>query len=225
MKTLRKASTLVLFYASISLMLLSVARVEAIGKRRHVTFRIWIGVEGEDVVLTSPDYFEVVTSVSGWYPDEDGKSHAWRIPLYEDRYGYYDMNPIYSERNCTYLTDFYKGELAQLGWLIHNWQPGEYDDWTVDINWNAGDLDGDGVDDPYFLDGWTALRTPEAEGTYDPITDTWTVTFSNAHFDIDWWECVCTEQIGRSGRFRCICYQHIVWDGYLTFTVTIQKMP
>jgi len=189
------------------------------GKPKTATFRIWIGAGEDHVVLTSTDHFDVVASVDGWNPDEgkqkgrDVHRHVWRIPLYADRYGFYEMESIFSDEYGNYLTDFYTGELAQLGWLEHHWKRGEYDDWTIDFNWNSGmDLDGDGVDDPYFLDGWTG-HTPEEEGTYDPITDTWTVTFNSAYFDIDWWG-----PGGDNGK-------HVVWDGYLTFTVTVQKMP
>lgn len=193
---------------------------DKLGNPKTAAFRIRIGAGEDQVVLTSPDYFDVVASVEGWYPDE-GKQrgrkvhgHCWRIPIYENRYGFYQMESIFSDEYGNALTDFYTGELAQLGWLEHHWKLGEYDDWTIDFNWNSGqDLDGDGEDDPYFLDGWTGHQTPEEEGTYDSITDTWTVTFNNAYFDIDWWG-----PGGDNGK-------HVVWDGYLTFTVTIQKMP
>ena len=56
-------------------------------------------------------------------------------------------------------------------------------------------------------------RFLELVGTYDPVTDTWTVTFNNAYFDIDWWGLG-----GDNGK-------HVVWDGNLTFTVIVQKMP
>ena len=201
------------------LLLQPVVGVEAKGKPETATFRIWIGVGGEDVVLTSTGYFDVVTSVDGWYPDEKGRLHVWRIPIYEDRYGYYDMNRIYSEWYENYLTDFYTtGDLAQLGWLEHHWDSRADEGWTININWNAGDLNGDGVDETYFLDGWAELWG----GTFDPTTDTWTVPFRHA-FSIYWREYIPRE-IGHSGKFRWTYYYHFVWEGYLDFTVTIQKI-
>ena len=107
-------------------------------------FRISIGVEGEDVVLTQPESFDVVTAVDGWYPKEKGKprSGSWGIPPWEERDGYYTMQPVYSEENETFLTDFYNGELAQLVGLEHHWNRQE-DFWHIDINWTS-DLNGDG---------------------------------------------------------------------------------
>lgn len=175
------------------------------------TFRIWIGVEGEDVALTEPEYFDVVTSVDGWYPKEKGRarSGSWGIPPWEDRYGYYTMQSVYSEENGTYLTDFYQGELAQLVGLEHHWNRQE-NFWHIGINWTS-DLNGDGEPDPLMLYGWTD-RGREWEGSYDSENDIWTVTFTttNAYFVVGWCE-----------GSTCWFY----WCGYLEFTVTIQRIP
>ena len=179
-------------------------------------FRISIGVKiGEDIVLTGPEYFDVVTSVDGWVPKEKGKPQmgSWEIPILEDRYGYYTMQSAYSEENDTYLTDFYDGELAQLFGLEHRWslsQRSKEDYWRIGINWTS-DFNGDGEPDPLILEGWTD-RGPEQEGIYDSENAIWTITFTdtNAYFVVKW----CDAE-------GCRYY----WGGPLEFTVTIQKIP
>jgi len=176
------------------------------------TFRISIGVKvGDGVVLTDPTHFDVVASVDGWVPKERGKvrSGSWGILPWEDRYGYYTMQHVYSEENGTHLDDFYKGELAQLVGLEHHWNRQE-DFWLIGIYWTL-DLNGDGEPDPLMLCGWTD-RARECEGRYDSENDIWTVPFTptNAYFIVGWCE-----------GFTCWVY----WCGYLEFTVTIQKIP
>ena len=175
------------------------------------TFRISIGVEGGEVALTKPEYFDVVTSVDGWIPKEKGKpqSGSWGIPPWEDRYGYYTMQSAYSEENDTYLTDFYNGELAQLFGLEHLWSARE-DYWRIGLNWTS-DFNGDGEPDPLILEGRTDSG-PEQEGIYDSENDIWTVTFTdtNAYFVVGW----CDAE-------GCRYY----WGGCLEFTVTVQKIP
>jgi hypothetical protein len=179
------------------------------------TFRIWIGAEGENVALTSPDYFDVVTTDEGWYPKAKGKPRSglwkipWEIPLGEERTGSYVMQPIYSEANGTVLTDFYHDEPAQLVELHHHW--GRWEDyWHIGINWTS-DIDNDGKLDPLILIGSTD-RGPELEGSYNAASDMWTVTFTatNADFGVGW----CDDA-------ACWLY----WYGNLEFTVIIQKNP
>jgi hypothetical protein len=179
------------------------------------TFRIWIGIQGEDVVLMEPDYFEVVTEVDGWYPKEKGKprSGSWRIPLegIKDREGAYTMSEDkYCQENDTYLHDLYNNKPAQLGILEHHWNR-EKDYWVFGINWTS-DIDNDGDLDPLLLGGATD-NGPEWEGSYDSEQDIWTVTFTttNADFAVGWCE----------GFTGCWIY----WSGNLEFTVKIQKMP
>jgi hypothetical protein len=179
------------------------------------TFRISIGVKvGDDVVLKEPTYFDVVASVDGWIPKEKGKPRpgSWEIPLLEGRYGKYTMQNVYSEENGTHLHDFYKGELAQLHILKHDWNR-QSDFWQIGFNWTTSDFNGDGEPDPLILEGWTD-RGPEREGIYDSENDIWTVTFTttNAYFIVFWCE------VNDEGT-DCWLY----WCGYLEFTVTIQK--
>ena len=177
------------------------------------TFRISIGVKAEDdVVLMNPTHFDVVTSVEGWIPKEKGKPRpgSWEIPLLEDRYGTYTMQPIYSEENETHLDDFYKDEIAQLHVLKHDWNR-QMDFWQIGFNWTTSDFNGDEEPDPLILGGLTD-RGPEREGSYDSENDIWTITFTttNAYFFVGW----CDAEGCR-----------IYWSGYLEFTVTIQKIP
>jgi hypothetical protein len=174
------------------------------------TFRMSIGVEGEHVVLMEPEYFDVVTSVEGWYLKEKGKTRqgSWGIPVGEDRYGSYTMQNVYSVENDTYMTDFYDGELAQLVGFEHHLNL-KQDYWRIGISWTT-DLDGNGELDPLILAGETD-RGPEREGSFDSENDVWTVTFTttNAYFVVGWCD-------------GSTCWTY--WCGYLEFTITIQRI-
>ncbi len=194
-------------------------------KPEAANFEIRIGEGTEDITLNPPNDFLYVEDVIGGYwlpPPTKGKKNieVWSVSLGPEGGDYCGKYVINEEELDTLLNG--KGVDSELEAyrfsIYHATQShprlGEEDYWHIGIQWEAGTFE---IPDPpyvltYFLilSGDTNTNTAW-EGEYNETTDTWTVHFNNARF----W-------LHETTGFDVI---EPIWDGQLSFTVEIERIP
>lgn len=179
------------------------------------TFEIRFGSLALDIgtdIVGGP--FSTVADVENWESEivkGKGKEKIWEIEHYSvtgsftlrdvplDESAPDPMFGLYEYPEDSSVCDFFDvSELITISWLEHVYSK-DYEYWNVALNQTDGNRN-------YHLIVY------HGTGVYDPDSDTWTVEFDNAYAFIEW-----REELDQ-GVF------HNVWKGYLTFTITIQRL-
>ena len=198
-------------------------------------YDIWIGDvdEDEDIVLVSTDYIFVEGVEGGyWLPPptkgKNPKARVWRIDLIsveEDDCGKYDIadvlgEPPYDEKGLSTILDDDHGiddETEAIFFSIEHVQKrspygGVSDYWLIQIAWQVGTVPGTDIHQIHGIMCWTDMDA-ECEGVYYFDDDVWIVTFEDAEAGLLENSDVDDEQPILS----------TLWEGTLSFTVTIER--